>query len=394
MSVAPGLPNYERVPKSRHVAPDSAFAFKSHSVHEFPSNSGQIAAGLPTRHHTIATNYVPALLVDKVSLGQPHAQTLQSGRPTSIVMPQQMGSGGKLLGHLPVNNSLLSAVVEGVDDTMSNSTVAKSARVNSMPADVIQQSSLYAPSQSPVKVLSTSAAVQLAQKSASLSRRASLAAKLHRLAEGADTTGVKASECGSPAGATERNSIEQSQIWSMPRDETTRPRQRDSLDKVSRADCDDSDDSTPSAQQTSNEVDSKAADVRRQCLLTAVANSTTLQPADSPSHHSPHSSSTGTELTHARTVEEPGTQAEHVPGLRRTLSDAAAQALDVVESMQCPIIPYSQLQIQRKLGDGSIGQVSAFPVIKVELDCALQWTSLISKVQFLASQTILILMLD
>lgn len=55
-----------------------------------------------------------------------------------------------------------------------------------------------------------------------------------------------------------------------------------------------------------------------------------------------------------------GQQASHAgqtPALKRTLSNAALEALDAVQSMQCPIIPYQQLQMHRKIGDGSIGQV-------------------------------------
>ena len=376
MSFAAGLPNYEHVPKAR---PDSALVFKSYSVHEASSNSGHIAAGLPVRQHMLGTNYVSSLLMDGDSLGQPHAQTLQPGRLSSTEMPHQMGRGGKLLRHLPLSSTPLSAVAEGVGATISSNTAVEPARGKGMPADIIQQSSLYAPSQSPVKVLGTSAAVQLAQKSASLSRRASLAAKLQRLAESADTRSVRAPDCGSPASTHERNSIELSQIKSMPRDATDSLRKRTCLDKVSRADCDNSDDSAPSAQQTSNMVDSKAADVRRQGLSSLEQairlSSTSLQRADSPSEYSPHGGSLGTKLTRAWTAEDLSKQAEHVPELRRslsddlcapapkrTLSDAAAEALDAVESTQCPIIPYSQLQIQRKIGDGSIGQVGAFPV--------------------------------
>ena len=382
--MAAGLPNYERIPKASHVAPDSAFVFKSHSVNEAPSTSGQIAAGLPIRHHTLGTKYAPPLFVDKDSQGQPHAHTHQSGRPSNIDTPQQMG--GRLLGHC----SPLSVVDEGIAATISKNIVANSDRGKSIPADAIRQTSLYAASQSPAKGLSTSAAVQLVQKSASLSRRASLAAKLQRLAESAD---IRSGSPASSAGPTERNSIEDSQIRSMTCSTTLK---RTSLDKVSRVGCDNLDDSAPTAQQTSNAVDSKAAGVRRQrlsfhqsSLEQAVRmSSLSLQRADSRSQYGPHSSSTGTKMAHARTAEEPSMQAEHgpdprrslsddqrAPVFRRTLSDAATEALNAVESMQCPIIQYSQLQIQRKIGDGSIGQVGAFPV-GLKLNFAMQRANL------------------
>jgi len=43
--------------------------------------------------------------------------------------------------------------------------------------------------------------------------------------------------------------------------------------------------------------------------------------------------------------------------LRRTISDVALEALESVDSLKCPIIEYSHLDIKRKIGAGSIGQV-------------------------------------
>ena len=45
--------------------------------------------------------------------------------------------------------------------------------------------------------------------------------------------------------------------------------------------------------------------------------------------------------------------------MRRTMSKIGLETLEKVESMNCPIIEYSQLEIKRKIGDGSIGQVGA-----------------------------------
>ena len=44
--------------------------------------------------------------------------------------------------------------------------------------------------------------------------------------------------------------------------------------------------------------------------------------------------------------------------------------LATVESMNCPIIDYSQLEIKRKIGDGSIGQVNHL-LEKVDVGCVL-----------------------
>lgn len=46
-----------------------------------------------------------------------------------------------------------------------------------------------------------------------------------------------------------------------------------------------------------------------------------------------------------------------VQSMRRTKSKLSMDTLATVESMNCPIIEYSQLEIKRKIGDGSIGQV-------------------------------------
>jgi hypothetical protein len=49
--------------------------------------------------------------------------------------------------------------------------------------------------------------------------------------------------------------------------------------------------------------------------------------------------------------------------MRRTKSKLGLDTLASVESMNCPIIDYSQLEIKRKIGDGSIGQVSSTTMI-------------------------------
>ena len=368
-----GQPKYQGSPTASHLAPDSAVVFKSHSVTEAPSSLTQIAAGLPIRNHTLATTYVPALLVDTASQRQTHGQTLKPGRPPDVDLPHPVGTAGKSMAPLPLSGVPLSAVEEGIDPTSSTTTVANPARGKSMPVAAIQQTSLYAVSRSPEKKVNAFGAVQIAQKSASLSRRASLAAKLQRMADTADTRSIKASRAGSIASSaapTKKNSIED--VQSMPRAATPLQRKGTSLDKVSKANCNDSSDSAPRAQQTSSAVDSQAADVRRQHLSSLEAVTLTpssFQHANSPSNNSPHDNNPGPRTARARTAEHPGTMPMHVvarrsssenaPEIKRTLSDVASEALDAVENMQCPVIAYSQLQIQRKLGDGSIGQVGA-----------------------------------
>jgi hypothetical protein len=49
--------------------------------------------------------------------------------------------------------------------------------------------------------------------------------------------------------------------------------------------------------------------------------------------------------------------------MRRSKSKLGLDTLASVESMNCAIIDYSQLEIKRKIGDGSIGQVSTTTTI-------------------------------
>ena len=53
----------------------------------------------------------------------------------------------------------------------------------------------------------------------------------------------------------------------------------------------------------------------------------------------------------------PSKQPQAAAGMRRSKSKISMDTLASVESMNCQIIEYSQLEIKRKIGDGSIGQV-------------------------------------
>ena len=72
------------------------------------------------------------------------------------------------------------------------------------------------------------------------------------------------------------------------------------------------------------------------------------------------SHSQGLEKVSAESHAEPQSSAPAVAGhnMRRTKSKLSLDTLASVESMNCQIIEYSQLEIKRKIGDGSIGQVS------------------------------------
>ena len=66
-------------------------------------------------------------------------------------------------------------------------------------------------------------------------------------------------------------------------------------------------------------------------------------------------------------------QHSHLWVLKRTISDAALEALESVESLKCPVIEYCQLQIKRKIGDGSIGQVFTLSIFCVTLPTGLDF---------------------
>ena len=55
--------------------------------------------------------------------------------------------------------------------------------------------------------------------------------------------------------------------------------------------------------------------------------------------------------------------------MRRTKSKLGLDTLASVESMNCPIIDYSQLEIKRKIGDGSVGQVSTTTITNRDNRC-------------------------
>lgn len=368
--MAAGLPHSQLIATSSQSVPEIGLAFMGQSVAEAPSMAGQTAAGFARRSQVLETKDVPSLLRDQASPGHTDAGALSINRSAHMTLPEPRVTDR----NLPLPG--------GVDH---NRDVTISHRGTSVPATVTNQITV---STSPVKVLNPSAAAHLVQKSESLSRRASLAAKLQRMAESADVRSTKASDTsdGTSTKATSHSSQASSpahistssdgyQVTSMmPVAEQFLPRPRTSLDRVRRAEPQEGLD--PSAEQTSNAVDSMAADIRRRHLTSSSEREKTcsknLQLPGSSLTDSIHQSNTGLQGGLGQTDEGLAMQPGHLPSLRRTLSDAAAQALDVVESMLCPIIPFSQLQIQRKIGDGSIGQVCAPPVMGLKLDSMMQ----------------------
>ena len=120
------------------------------------------------------------------------------------------------------------------------------------------------------------------------------------------------------------------------------------------------------AQSASRKMDHLAADVRMQSFLSSAGMAAT--PNNMPLHSNPASL---TDISHdlechdslpvsddMLQMHDDAAQQGHLRMLKRTISDAALGALESVDSLRCTIIEYSQLEVKRKVGGGSIGQVS------------------------------------
>lgn len=349
VSVPAGFTFKHQLPQAGHVAPALQLISENDSGAGVPSRSDRIQAVTTTSQHALQF-HAPVVLSDQDGQGH-YAQTPRAGSLTDPAQSKQSAST-----HRPY--SLAMQLSSTYPKKIAASDTAVEATNRTRGQSIINHSSLYA---SP-KMLSSPAAVQLADKSASINRRASLAAKLQRMAENADSRNDRACDNGSQPPHAEHNGYANKAVGStpfspesgVPYSATLPPKIRPSFDVARTTDSETA--SGQSAQQASTAVDSKAASVRRQHLQIAT---------DPPEHFPMPASTFTTESPNAIDNvsidnHHDGQQASHAgqtPALKRTLSNAALEALDAVQSMQCPIIPYQQLQMHRKIGDGSIGQV-------------------------------------
>ena len=339
-----------------HATPASTLASQSHSVADVSAD--RIQSFLPTSQHALGFHHGPVMLTNQGGQGERACTSKSDVLTDAAQVGQPVSNQGQHRFAVPPLSNCLQEVA--ASDTASGVTCLTRGQL--MPASITNQSSLYAPPIAPVHMLSSSAAVQLADKSASLSRRASLAAKLQQMAANADSRNIRVSDSDSQspnAAPFECNGYAHKTVKStafgpesgVPYRAMSPPKARTSLGKVRTIEHELSPDQ--SAQQTTAAVDSQAAGVRRQHLSTIQAASNPehcLIPASPLNTDSTNASDTGNDIGDSQ-----ANHAGHTP--KRTLSDAALEALHAVQSMQCPIIQYNQLQIHRKIGDGSIGQV-------------------------------------
>ncbi|KAL0037083.1 hypothetical protein WJX77_012077 [Trebouxia sp. C0004] len=230
--------------------------------------------------------------------------------------------------------------------TSGNAAVSRRAQAQALPADAIMSSALYASHQEPQEwPPSKPSDVPTLQPSSSFGRRASLAAMLLKMRVG-DEFGRKGSEASSQPSATPRSSTGQGQP--MPFSVGGKGHQQGMKF---------TDDCAPRetrAKLSSEQIDRLAADVRLQRYHGGSMTSTTQNPG-----HNKHG---GVSISHdagggdCSSIDDGASQALQ-PEMKRTISDVALEALESVQNLKCPIIPYRQLDIKRKIGDGSIGQV-------------------------------------
>ena len=264
--------------------------------------------------------------------------------------------------------------------------VLLSRRVQTLPADTITRSDMYALHQPPHRTSNQLSAYQTFQKASSISRRVSLACLLQRMSKGADnesntssggdsetvplvTTSTRlvsteghGSLAQSAAVATDNSSAQANAIvLASPSNEHDSGQA--SSGSVSAQ--------LQKSQSVSEVIDRMAADVRLQRFFGNGVIAPT--PGNSPWPSGASSSAYVTQelgrhdslpaSNDSLQASQPGQM--HV--LQRSISDVALKALESVESMKCTHIQYSQLQVKRKIGEGSIGQVRLYCVMHTML---------------------------
>lgn len=81
-------------------------------------------------------------------------------------------------------------------------------------------------------------------------------------------------------------------------------------------------------------------------------------PARMLSQTTPHAPSQRSSAERASPSEDMGS-----PSRTHDRTYSRRSSIEVFESLNCPIVDYSQLEIKRKIGDGSIGLVSEFQIL-------------------------------
>ena len=251
------------------------------------------------------------------------------------------------------------------DERSMSGHAAGSRRAQTLP-DAIMSSALYALRQEPQQQPSSQPSdIPTLQKTASFSRRASLAAMLLKMRVGDNLSRNSSESSGeaasliSPANSTDRfqrtgkppatltSSTGQGQP--MPFLVGGKGHQQGVESNDDHASCG----KTP--RLASEQIDRMAADVRLQRYHGGSMVSTP--------QNSGHSKHGGVSISHdadghdSLSSNDSASHQALQPGMKRTISEVALEALESVQSLKCPIISYSQLNLKRKIGEGSIGQV-------------------------------------
>lgn len=250
-----------------------------------------------------------------------------------------------------------------------NATGSRRAQAQSLPADAIKSSALYAPRQElQPRPPSQPSDVPALQKSSSFSRRASLASMLLKMRAGDDLSRNSSASSGEAASLLSSvNSADHAQRTGGP-SATTRsstgqgqPTPFSVGGKGHQQGVKFTDDHASKKEKrrlSSERIDRMAADVRLHryhggSMVSTPQNSGHSNGGASISHNAGgHDSLSSDDSASHQALQ---------PEMKRTISDVALEALESVQNLKCPIISYSQLDIKRKIGDGSIGQVHHLP---------------------------------
>ncbi|KAL0046815.1 hypothetical protein WJX82_010624 [Trebouxia sp. C0006] len=246
-----------------------------------------------------------------------------------------------------------------------NATGSRRAQAQSLPADAIKSSALYAPRQElQPRPPSQPSDVPALQKSSSFSRRASLASMLLKMRAGDDLSRNSSASSGEAASLLSSvNSADHAQRTGGPSATTGsstgqgQPTPFSVGGKGHQQGVKFTDDHASKKEKrrlSSERIDRMAADVRLHryhggSMVSTPQNSGHSNGGPSISHNAGgHDSLSSDDSASHQALQ---------PEMKRTISDVALEALESVQNLKCPIISYSQLDIKRKIGDGSIGQV-------------------------------------
>ena len=225
-----------------------------------------------------------------------------------------------------------------------------SRRGQTLPEGVITHSDVSALHQPPNRSSSQLSAFHTIQKASSVSRRASLANLLHRMSTGthppSDTASTHLSDVASelsPAASSD---------FAQP------------VDSVGRLLSSTVSAQLPPSRHLGQHAMVLQPQVTSELIAHVAAGSLMATPHNSPTFSAPAAISVnlghhpslplGNDALHTSSG---ASQQGRMRPLKRTISDVALKALESVDSLKCPIIEYSHLDIKRKIGAGSIGQV-------------------------------------